>query len=633
MPVLSVHNLSMSFVEQNLFNDVTFEIEKGDKVGFIGGNGVGKTTLFKIINGKLSPDSGQVFTASDTVVGYMEQHACSEGNRSVYDELISVFDYLMEMEKEIEVQNRIVDSSPMPSSEDIEKQTRLIEEYQRLGGLTYKSRTRSALLGFGFDEKYFDMPTGKLSGGQRSKLSLLKLLLSKSNMLLLDEPTNHLDIKAVNWLENFIKDFKGSMLIISHDRYFLDNVTNKTIELEHEKVMMYKGNYTEFKRKKKAYVESLTNKYENDLKEIKRIEGIVEQQKRWGREHNFITAASKQKEADRIKAQLVAPDSQLKTMHMNFTPKQTSGNDVLMCSNLSKSFDSKLFENVDLHIKRNERVFIIGENGCGKTTLFNMILGKIAPDSGSIDFGAQVDVGYFDQMQNNLDLNKTALDEIWDSFPNMTETQVRTALGSFLFSGDQVFIPLNKMSGGERARISLLKLMLGKNNFLLLDEPTNHLDSASREQLENTLSDYEGTMLIISHDRYFVNKLATRILDLTQNGMVEYLGNYDYYLEKNKDFENAKITNGDVEKKQSKGSSDYKQQKLEQAKERKRKNDLKKTEAKIEELDEKIATLNDMLQQDEITSDYAKLMELTNELEQMQEEQETLYTLWEELSE
>ena len=633
MPILSVHNLSMSFVEQNLFNDVTFEIEKGDKVGFIGGNGVGKTTLFKIINGKLSPDSGQVFTASDTVVGYMEQHACSEGNRSVYDELISVFDYLMEMEKEIEVQNRIVDSSPMPSSEDIEKQTRLIEEYQRLGGLTYKSRTRSALLGFGFDEKYFDMPTGKLSGGQRSKLSLLKLLLSKSNMLLLDEPTNHLDIKAVNWLENFIKDFKGSMLIISHDRYFLDNVTNKTIELEHEKVMMYKGNYTEFKNKKRAYVESLTNKYENDLKEIKRIEGIVEQQKRWGREHNFITAASKQKEADRIKAQLVAPDSQLKTMHMNFTPKQTSGNDVLMCSNLSKSFDSKLFENVDLHIKRNERVFIIGENGCGKTTLFNMILGKIAPDSGSIDFGAQVDVGYFDQMQNNLDLNKTALDEIWDSFPNMTETQVRTALGSFLFSGDQVFIPLNKMSGGERARISLLKLMLGKNNFLLLDEPTNHLDSASREQLENTLSDYEGTMLIISHDRYFVNKLATRILDLTQNGMVEYLGNYDYYLEKNKDFENAKITNGDVEKKQSKGSSDYKQQKQEQAKERKRKNDLKKTEAKIEELDEKIATLNDMLQQDEITSDYAKLMELTNELEQMQEEQETLYTLWEELSE
>lgn len=633
MPVLSVHNLSMSFVEQNLFNDVTFEIEKGDKVGFIGGNGVGKTTLFKIINGKLSPDSGQVFTASDTVVGYMEQHACSEGNRSVYDELISVFDYLMEMEKEIEVQNRIVDSSPMPSSEDIEKQTRLIEEYQRLGGLTYKSRTRSALLGFGFDEKYFDMPTNKLSGGQRSKLSLLKLLLSKSNMLLLDEPTNHLDIKAVNWLENFIKDFKGSMLIISHDRYFLDNVTNKTIELEHEKVMMYKGNYTEFKNKKKAYVESLTNKYENDLKEIKRIEGIVEQQKRWGREHNFITAASKQKEADRIKAQLVAPDSQLKTMHMNFAPKQTSGNDVLMCSNLSKSFDSKLFENVDLHIKRNERVFIIGENGCGKTTLFNMILGKIAPDSGSIDFGAQVDVGYFDQMQNNLDLNKTALDEIWDSFPNMTETQVRTALGSFLFSGDQVFIPLNKMSGGERARISLLKLMLGKNNFLLLDEPTNHLDSASREQLENTLSEYDGTMLIISHDRYFVNKLATRILDLTQNGMVEYLGNYDYYLEKNKDFENAKITNGEVERKQNKGSKDYKQQKLEQAKERKRKNDLKKTEAKIEELDEKIATLNDMLQQDEITSDYAKLMELTNELEQMQEEQETLYTLWEELSE
>lgn len=633
MPILSVHNLSMSFVEQNLFQDVTFEIEKGDKVGFIGANGVGKTTLFKIIKKELSPDSGQVFTSSDTVVGYMEQHACSQNNRSVYEELISVFDYLMEIEKEMEAQNHIVDSSPMPSKEDIEKQTRLIEEYQRLGGLTYKSRTRSALLEFGFDEKYFDMPTSKLSGGQRSKLSLLKLLLSNSNMLLLDEPTNHLDIKAVNWLEGFIKDFKGSMLIISHDRYFLDNVTNKTIELEHEKIMMYKGNYTEFKNKKKAYIESLKNKYENDLKEIKRIEGIVEQQKRWGRERNFITAASKQKEADRIKSQLVAPDSELKTMRMSFVPKQTSGNDVLMCSNLSKSFDRLLFQNVDLHIKRNERVFIIGENGCGKTTLFNMLLGKIAPDSGDIDFGAQVDVGYFDQMQNNLDLNKTAMDEIWDCFPNMTETQVRTALGSFLFSGDRVFVPLSQMSGGERARVSLLKLMLGRNNFLLLDEPTNHLDSASREQLEKTLSEYEGTMLIISHDRYFVNKLATKILDLTQKGMVEYLGNYDYYLEKNKNFDNSRITNGVVEKKQSVGSNDYKQQKLEQAKERKRKNDLKKTEAKIEELDEKIAQLNDMLNQDSVTSDYAKLMELTQELEQIQAEQESLYALWEKLSE
>lgn len=634
MPVLSVHNLSMSFVEQNLFNDVTFEIEKGDKVGFIGANGVGKTTLFKIINKELSPDNGQVFTSGDTVVGYMEQHACSNPDRTVYEELISVFDYLEEMEKEIEIQNNLVASTNSPSAEDIEKQTYLIEQFERLGGLTYKSRTRSALLGFGFDEDYFNMPTGKLSGGQRSKLSLLKLLLSKSNFLLLDEPTNHLDLKAVGWLENFIKDFSGSMLIISHDRYFLDKVTNKTIELEHNKTMTYKGNYTEFKKKKQAYEESLRNKYENDIKEINRIEAIVEQQKRWGRERNFITAASKQKEADRIKAQLVTPESDLETLHMRFTPKRVSGNDVLICSNLSKSFDDKkLFSNVDLHIRKGERVFIIGENGCGKTTLFNMLLSKISVDSGEVEFGAQVDLGYFDQMQNNLDLSKTALDEVWDTFPNMTETEVRTALGSFLFKGDQVFKPLSKMSGGERARVSLLKLMLDGSNFLLLDEPTNHLDSSSREQLENTLADYEGTMLIVSHDRYFINRLATRILDLTPNGMVEYLGNYDYYLEKNKDFAYARISNGEVAEKPKKGTNDYKLRKQQQARERKRQNDLKKVEAEIEKLDTEIQELNNRLQEEDVVSDYEKLLALTKEIDERQKYQDSLYLKWEELTE
>lgn len=634
MPVLSLHNLSMSFVEHNLFNDVSFEIEKGDKVGLIGANGVGKTTLFRIINGELSPDNGQIFTASNTVIGYLEQHVCNSPGRTVYEELISVFDYLEDMEKEIEIQNNLVASSVAPSDEAIAKQTYLIEQFERLGGLTYKSRTRSALLDFGFDESYFNMPTGKLSGGQRSKLSLLKLLLSKSNFLLLDEPTNHLDLKAVNRLENFIKEFNGSMLIISHDRYFLDSVTNKTIELEHKKTMIYKGNYTEFKKKKQAYEESIRNKYENDIKEIKRIEGIVEQQKRWGRERNYITAASKQKEADRIKSQLVAPKSNLETLHMRFTPKRVSGNDVLICSNLSKSFDNKkLFSNVDLHIRKGERVFIIGENGCGKTTLFNMLLSRISGNSGEVEFGAQVDIGYFDQMQNNLDLTKTALDEVWDTFPNMTETQVRTALGSFLFKGDRVFKPLNEMSGGERARVSLLKLMLEGSNLLLLDEPTNHLDSSSREQLENTLADYEGTMLIVSHDRYFINRLATRILDLTPNGMVEYLGNYDYYLKKNKDFANARISNGKVIDKQKKNHNDYKLRKQQQAKERKRQNDLKKIESEIEELDKEIIELNKRFSEDEAAFDYEVLLNLTKELDEKQKYQDNLFLLWADLSE
>lgn len=626
--MLSVHNLEKSFIERTLFKDVTFEIEKGDKVGLIGANGTGKTTLFKIINGEMSSDSGNVFTSSDVTLGYMEQHACNHPERSIYDELISVFDNLIETEKQIELINAEVEKNPTP--ENIEKQTALIDEFERNGGLTYKARTRSALIGFGFEEKNFDMPTGKLSGGQRSKLSLLKLLLSRSNFLLLDEPTNHLDLSSVNWLEGFIKDFKGSMLIISHDRYFLDNVTNKTIELEHQKTMMYKGNYTEFKKKKQAYVESLTHKYENDMKEIKRIEGIVEQQKRWGRERNFITAASKQKQADKIKEQLVAPERELEKIHMRFETKRVSGEDVLIAENLSKSFgDNHLFSNVDFHIRRGERVFIIGENGCGKTTLFNMLLGKTAFDSGMVDYGAQVDLGYFDQMQSNLDLNKTALDEIWDAFPNMTETKLRTALGSFLFKGDEVFKPLNKMSGGERARVSLLKLMLEGSNLLLLDEPTNHLDSSSREQLETTLQNYDGTMLIISHDRYFINKLATRILALDKNGMTEYLGNYDYYLERTSESKKAEAVS---EEKEAKKPNDYTLEKQRRARERKLKNDIKKAEQLIETLDLEIAGLNDELQKDEVVSDFEKLTELTEKLEEKQSELEKAYEIWEELT-
>ena len=533
MPALSVRNLTMTFIERNLFTDVSFDVEERDKVGFIGANGVGKTTLFKILNGEISPVSGTVTFSKNVRPGYMEQHACNNPRADVYHELLSVFDYLSDMETEISALAHQIDNKSGNLDELVERQTMLIEQFERAGGLTYKSRTRSALLGLGFSENDFTMPVGNLSGGQRSKLCLAKLLLSQSNMLLLDEPTNHLDIDAIAWLEGFLRDFKGAMIIISHDRYFLDNVTNKTIELEHNRAMVYKGSYSEFVKKKESVNESLKNKYEHDLKEIKRIEGIVEQQKRWGQAHNFITAASKQKEADRIKDGLVAPESELETMRMHFEPRCESGNDVLICKNLAKSFDNKqLFKNVDIHIRKGERVFIIGGNGCGKTTLFRILTGKTPMNSGEYDYGANVEIGYFDQMQQNLDLSKTALDEVWDTFPNMTQTEVRSALASFLFKGDEVFKPLSKMSGGERARVSLLKLMLKGSNFLLLDEPTNHLDASSREELEKTLLDYSGTMLIVSHDRYFINKIADRILLLTNNGVKEYLGNYDYYLER-----------------------------------------------------------------------------------------------------
>ena len=633
MPALSVRNLTMTFIERNLFTDVSFDIENNDKVGFIGANGVGKTTLFKILNGEISPTSGTVTFEKNTRVGYMEQHACNNPRIDVYNELLSVFDFLDDMEKEISAVTNDIDNKNGDLNELVERQTHLIESFENLGGLTYKSRTRSALLGLGFKESDFTMPVGSLSGGQRSKLCLAKLLLSQSNMLLLDEPTNHLDIGSVNWLEGFLRDFKGAMIIISHDRYFLDKVTNKTIELEHNRTMCYKGAYSEFIEKKKAYNESLKNKYENDIKEIKRIEGIVEQQKRWGREHNFITAASKQKEADRIKAQLVTPDSELETMHMHFEPKCESGNDVLICRGLAKSFGEKhLFKNVDIHIRKGERVFILGANGCGKTTLFKILTGKCPQNSGEYDYGANVQVGYFDQMQQNLDLSKTAIDEVWDAFPNMTQTEVRCAMASFLFKGEEVFKPLSKMSGGERARISLLKLMLKGGNFLLLDEPTNHLDSSSREELENTLKEYGGTLLIISHDRYFINKLADRVLVMTPEGVTEYLGNYDYYLERTK----SEIGENKAEKatvNKEKPQNDYFLQKQKQSEERKRKTRLNKAEAEIERLDGEIEKTQTLLSSEEVVADYEKLIELTTKLEQLRQEQEEQYLIWEELSE
>lgn len=632
MPALSVRNLTMTFIERNLFTDVSFDVEERDKVGFIGANGVGKTTLFKILNGEISPVSGTVTFSKNVRPGYMEQHACNNPRADVYHELLSVFDYLSDMETEISALAHQIDNKSGNLDELVERQTMLIEQFERAGGLTYKSRTRSALLGLGFSENDFTMPVGNLSGGQRSKLCLAKLLLSQSNMLLLDEPTNHLDIDAIAWLEGFLRDFKGAMIIISHDRYFLDNVTNKTIELEHNRAMVYKGSYSEFVKKKESVNESLKNKYEHDLKEIKRIEGIVEQQKRWGQAHNFITAASKQKEADRIKDGLVAPESELETMRMHFEPRCESGNDVLICKNLAKSFDNKqLFKNVDIHIRKGERVFIIGGNGCGKTTLFRILTGKTPMNSGEYDYGANVEIGYFDQMQQNLDLSKTALDEVWDTFPNMTQTEVRSALASFLFKGDEVFKPLSKMSGGERARVSLLKLMLKGSNFLLLDEPTNHLDASSREELEKTLLDYSGTMLIVSHDRYFINKIADRILLLTNNGVKEYLGNYDYYLERTTAEKQGVVLTESKKEKKEKPQNDYFLQKQKQSEERKRQTKLKKAEAEIERLDEEIAKTQELLSSEEVAADYEKLMELSKLLEDLQKQQEEQYEIWEEL--
>lgn len=632
MAVLSVHNLEMSFSERVLFSQVSFDIEASDKVGFIGVNGVGKTTLFKILCGKMEQTGGDFFTSKNLKIGYMEQHACSNSENTVYNELLSVFPHLIKMEEEIDRLNLDLEMG-RSDEKTIVRQTELMEQFTAMDGLVYKSRTASALTGLGFKQEDFNMPVKKLSGGQRSKLSLAKLLLSGSDIILLDEPTNHLDINSVSWLESFIRDFKGAVIIISHDRYFLDTVTNKTMELEHEKLQMYKGNYTEFIRKKEEAKKAAENKYKKDMAEIKRIEGIIEQQRRWNREKNIKTAESKQKEIDRIKENLVVPESELENIKFKFQPNTESGNDVLMCEGVSKTFgEKKIFENVNMHIRKGEKVFIVGSNGCGKTTLFRIIMGTVPADRGEIDFGAKVETEYFDQMQENLNMEKTAMDEIWDEYPKMTQTQVRTSLGAFLFKDDEVFKPINQMSGGERARVSLLKLMLGGGNFLLLDEPTNHLDTTSREALEESLKSYEGTMLIISHDRYFINKLADRILELKPEGMTEYIGNYDYYMEKRLEKSGQDRGKTQTETKKSAGAIDYKMKKEMQAQERKRRSMLKKTEQEIEETELEMEKVNEQLADPQVTSDYQKLIELSGKLEELKTKQEQLYEQWAELS-
>lgn len=623
MNVLDVQNLTLSFGEDTLFSGVSFDVKDNEKTGLVGVNGVGKTSLFKIITGEYTPDSGNCFISKSVKLGYMEQHSCSEEN-TIWQELVSVFDDLIKMEQELEDIRCQLENNH--SKELIDRQDFLTNQFNSNGGLTYKSMTRSALIGLGFSGEDFNKSTSKLSGGQRSKLILAKLLLSKADFLLLDEPTNHLDISAIQWLEDFLKNFNGAFIVISHDRYFLDKVTNKTIELENKKIRSYTGNYSTFLVKKEAEQKAIEDKYNNDIKEIERLEGIIAQQRQWNREKNIKTAESKEKVVERIKAQLVVPDSKLEKIRFDFTPKCVSGEDVLQVNSLKKSFNGNtIFENVSFNVKRRERVFLLGDNGCGKTTLLKILMGDLCRDDGSFTFGASLMTGYFDQVQEKLDLSKTIIDEVWTSFPFMTETRVRNALAAFLFKGEEVFKKLEVCSGGERARVALLKLMLGGFNFLLLDEPTNHLDAFSREELENTLLEYQGTMLIVSHDRYFINKLATRIVELTPHGCNNYPGNYDDYIagryvetvDKKEKTENQKPK-----------ENSYKQKKELQSNIRKLNTKLKKLEEEIEQTENSIDEINEKL----ADAPYEELMELTENLNELTEKRDDLYVQWEETS-
>ena len=617
----------MSFSDRDIFSAVSFQVEQGDKVGLIGVNGAGKTTLFKALTGEEAASDGLVAIGKNTKVGYMQQHALSGSDLTLYDEVMTVFARLFAIENRLEEIQSLINSGYVDEKLLLEQQN-LQTEYENNRGLTYKSLARSAILGLGFCESDMSLPCSLLSGGQKSKVSLCKLLLSGANLLLLDEPTNHLDIKSVNWLENWLCDFSGSFIVISHDRYFLNKVTNRTFELERGHFYQSDGNYSRYAVLKQERQKNEQRRYDNTMNEVHRIEGIIEQQKRFNRERNYITIASKQKSIDRLLDGLEKPESELSSIRFRFTAAEVSGNDVLICQSLAKSFDGKeLFRNVDLHIKRQERVFLVGENGCGKSTLLKIILGYLRRDSGRVIPGVGVKIGYFDQALAELSSDKTVLDEVWDSYRAMNESEVRRALAVFLFKGEDVFKIMNKLSGGEKARVALLKLMLSGANFLILDEPTNHLDIKSREALENAFDDYDGTLLVVSHDRYFINRLATRIIHLGKDGAESFNGNYDYYIEH--------LTEPDKSVKASEKPKEntYKKQKERESEIRRTKGKIARLEKQIDDLDEIADALQQEINDPDNAADYEKILELTNQLHENTEKQEERMLEWQELNE
>ncbi len=630
MSLLTAQNLTFGFLDGVLFKDAAFKVEENDRVGLIGANGTGKTSLFKLITGEYSPITGGIVRGKDVRIGYMEQYLECDDSQTLYDEALTVFSDVSLMEAELEYVNELLLSQTSDSL--LEKQERLTEEIERRGGLVYKAKTKSALVGLGFSESDLDLKVKSLSGGQRSKLSLCKLLLSNANLLLLDEPTNNLDIDAVNWLEDFLLKYKGAVIVVSHDRYFLDKITTSTMEIAHNKLTLIKGNYSVFQKIKAEREIFIEREYEKNIAEIKRIEGIIEQQKRFNQERNYITIASKQKQIERIKADLVVPEKTLKSVNFSFKTEVRSGDEVVIVESLEKSFPGKpLFKNFNLKIFRDEKVFLLGPNGCGKSTFLKILNKEQFQDNGLFRFGSNVKIGYFDQNIDRLDSEKTVLDEVWDMYRFMTETEIRSALAMFLFRGEDVFKKVSLLSGGERAKLSLLKIMLSKPNFLMLDEPTNHLDIVSREVLENALLDFNGTLLVVSHDRYFINKLATKTVYLTHNGAVNIDGNYDAYLSFKEMQEN--ITKEQTLTSKKSGGNDYKLKKEQASIERKRKTRIARLEEEISLKEEQIKETENLLLNPEITGDYERLLNATNDLDSLKTELEEMYSEWELLQE
>ncbi len=626
MSLLTAQNLTFGFLDGVLFKGAAFKVEENDKIGLIGANGTGKTSLFKLIIGTYSANEGGIVRGKDVRIGYMEQYLECDDNQTLYDEALTVFSDVSEMEAELEnITEKLLTESNI---ELIERQIKLTEEIERRDGLVYRAKTKSALLGLGFTENDLNLKVNSLSGGQRSKLSLCKLLLSDTNLLLLDEPTNNLDIDAVTWLEDFLIKYKGAIIVVSHDRYFLDKVTTSTMEIAHQKLTLTTGNYTVFQKLKSERELTIEREYEKAITEIKRIEGIIEQQKRFNQARNYVTIASKEKQIERLKDALVVPDKALKSVHFSFKTEVRTGDEVLNVKDLAKSFpDKQLFSSFNLSVFREERVFLLGPNGCGKSTFLKILTKEVQQDSGIFRFGSNVKIGYFDQNIDKLHSDKTVLDEVWDMYRFMTETEIRSALAMFLFCGEDVYKKVSLLSGGERAKISLLKIMLSKPNFLILDEPTNHLDITSREVLENALLDFDGTMLVVSHDRYFINKLANKIVYLTHEGAVNIDGNYDNYLL----FRENSVMNEVKTAEKKPVINDYKLRKEKASNERKRKTRISKLEVEIAETESKIAVLEDEISTPEISANYEKLLEYTNKLNELRTNLEDMYSEWEQL--
>ena len=642
--ILSCQNISKAFVENQVLKNVSFHIEDHEKAAIVGINGAGKTTLLRIIVGEMTPDDGQVVLARDKTLGYLAQNSTVDTSHTIYEELLSVKADLLRLEEKIRECENNMKHAEGDALEDLMKQyTSLTHAFETGGGYLYRSELVGVLKGLGFTEDEFSKPVATLSGGQKTRVALGRLLLQNPDLIILDEPTNHLDMNSIAWLETYLLNYKGAVLIVSHDRYFLDRIAGKVIEIDQSKATTFMGNYSDYAVKKEQLRVATWNAYMNQQRDIKHQEEVIEKLKSFNREKSIKRAESREKMLDKI--EVIEKPSEVRTdMKLTLTPRILSGNDVLTVEHLSKSFDShKLFTDVNFEIKRGEHVAIIGDNGSGKTTLLKILNGLVPADQGTFRLGSNVEIGYYDQEHHVLHSEKTLFEEISDDYPYLNNTQIRNVLAAFLFTGEDVFKRISDLSGGERGRVSLAKLVLSNANFLILDEPTNHLDIMSKEILEDALNGYEGTILYVSHDRYFINRTAHRILDLTEGQFVSYVGNYDYYLEKHDTVmaaieanapQNADADSAVAAKAaESEVKLDWKAQKEEQARLRKKENDLKKCEEKIAELEARISEIDTEMSDPTIGTQVAKLQELSKEQTSCQEQLEKLYEQWEELAE